>query len=599
MPAWLKRIYQSLEKSLFNTLTRKFAGNLLFMVLVVLVGFFILSWEQQQLNQLLTQHLHSSQANEAVQQIQTQSRRAYFLLIGITILAGAFIIFFLRFMVARPLRQISDIFHDIGGGRGDLSQDIPLITYDEIRTLSSNYNLFMKQLRTMVARIRQNGLNIAVESAKVSQKVSQSAAATREQQELADTIFNSSQETASATGEIAENTQDIQTSTSQQLDQARESLEELRQANDTMQNVSQRLAGFESLVEDLNKKSQGIEEVIGTIQSISNQTGLLALNAAVEAARAGQAGRSFAVVAEEVKNLASQVHKATEDIATTIHDMISSVGQTLEETRQINSQVHTTGTAVEHSCHRFESMVQDFEKTHDNLQRISASVEQLSASSDMVHQNIRQINNLSRNVGESMEAVQSYSGDLNQHTQTMQELVSRFHIGQGNLERILQKAQNYQQRFQEFLQHLYQQGVNIFDTQYQLIPDTDPPKYQVAYTDYFPSGVQQLYDQAVEEMPGGIFCLCVDQNGYGPTHNSFYSRPLTGDRETDLVQSRDRRLFNDPTGWAAAQNRESFLLQTYCRDTGQIMSDLSLPLKVQNRHWGAVRFGLDPEALLQ
>jgi methyl-accepting chemotaxis protein len=599
MPEWLKNIYQSLEETLFFTLTRKFSGNVLFMLLAVVAGFLLLRWEQGQVLELLQGQTDSAAALQEIEAVQAHSRKLFLLIIGAGAVAGVAIVLFLRFMVARPLRQISSILYQIGSGRGDLSRDIPLQTHDEIRTLSENYNHFMEQLRSMVAQIRRNGLLIAVESAKVGQQVVRSSEATRQQQELADTIYSSSRETAAATSEISDNTQSIQANTSGHLENARESLKDLQQANVTMQGVRERMVNFESLVEDLSEKSKGIEDVIGTIQGISNQTGLLALNAAVEAARAGQAGRSFSVVAEEVKKLAGEVHEVTEGISGIIHGMVQSVGQTLVEIRQISAQVQDTGAAVEHSYERFDSMVEGLEKTNDNLQRISASVEQLSASTDMVHQNITEIKNLSTGVDQSMTAVQEYSEDLNRNTQTMQELVSRFQIGRGNLEYNLNLARMYRERCQDFLEHLASRGVNVFDTRYRPIADTDPPKYETEYTRYFPEQLQPLYDDAVKNMAGGVFCLCVDQNGYAPTHNSFYSRPPSGDAEKDLTQSRDRRIFDDPTGIAAARNEENFLLQTYCRDTGVIMSDLSLPLIVQGRHWGAIRFGLNPEELLQ
>ncbi len=88
-------------------------------------------------------------------------------------------------------------------------------------------------------------------------------------------------------------------------------------------------------------------------------------------------------------------------------------------------------------------------------------------------------------------------------------------------------------------------------------------------------------------------------NGYAPTHNSKFSQPLTGDHEVDLLASRDKRMFNDPAGGRAARNRETFLLQTYMRDTGEVLSDLSLPILVDGKHWGGLRVGFDPGVLLK
>ena len=93
-------------------------------------------------------------------------------------------------------------------------------------------------------------------------------------------------------------------------------------------------------------------------------------------------------------------------------------------------------------------------------------------------------------------------------------------------------------------------------------------------------------------------CLCVDANGYAGTHNKRFSQPLTGDYEHDLLHSRDKRIFDDPTGIRCARNTNPFLLQTYARDTGEVLSDLALPIYVDDRHWGNVRLGFNPQVLL-
>ena len=198
----------------------------------------------------------------------------------------------------------------------------------------------------------------------------------------------------------------------------------------------------------------------------------------------------------------------------------------------------------------------------------------------------------------AMQQASAFSGELNDTTQTMQETVSNFKIGSGNFEQTLELARRYRELLQQRITAFAQQGLNLFDTQYRPIPGTDPVKYSTAYDGAFEQHLQAVYDEVVQKANGGLFCLCVDRNGYAPTHNSFYSQPPTGNPEQDLVNSRDKRMFNDPVGLAAAQNQNNFLLQTYCRDTGQVVSDLSLPIMINGRHWGAMRIGLDPQGLL-
>lgn len=148
------------------------------------------------------------------------------------------------------------------------------------------------------------------------------------------------------------------------------------------------------------------------------------------------------------------------------------------------------------------------------------------------------------------------------------------------------------------IQNLANKGINVFDKNYKKIPNTNPQKYHTDYDKYFETDLQPIYDRFMSEVPGTVFALAVDTNGYAPTHCSKYSKKPTGDYQTDLINSRDKRIFNDSTGLKASRNEKKFILQVYLRDTGEIIADLSMPLYVNNKHWGAFRVGLTPEMFL-
>jgi methyl-accepting chemotaxis protein len=136
----------------------------------------------------------------------------------------------------------------------------------------------------------------------------------------------------------------------------------------------------------------------------------------------------------------------------------------------------------------------------------------------------------------------------------------------------------------------------LFSFLYYPIPNTDPPKFNTDYdrlSDREGAGgfvdIQEtIYNRAPNVI---IFTVTVDKNGYLPTHNKRYSMPLTGNLASDLVNNRTKRIFNDRTGLAAAVNTAPFLIQNYQRDTGETMADLSVPVFIQGKHWGAVRIG--------
>jgi methyl-accepting chemotaxis protein len=135
---------------------------------------------------------------------------------------------------------------------------------------------------------------------------------------------------------------------------------------------------------------------------------------------------------------------------------------------------------------------------------------------------------------------------------------------------------------------------DIFDDKYVPIPGTDPPKYHTKYDAYLDRSIQAFEDEYLKD-DQVVFAVLVDRNGYLPTHNTKYSQPLTGDKEKDKVGNRTKRLFNDKVGLAAAQNQKDLLKQEYNRDTGERMWDISAPVFVNGKHWGAFRIGFSME----
>ncbi|PLX79326.1 MAG: HAMP domain-containing protein [Desulfuromonas sp.] len=135
---------------------------------------------------------------------------------------------------------------------------------------------------------------------------------------------------------------------------------------------------------------------------------------------------------------------------------------------------------------------------------------------------------------------------------------------------------------------------DAFDTEYVPIPGFEPAKYHTRYDFYLDKAILSLEDEFLKD-DSVVFAVAVDTNGYLPTHNTRYQQPITGDQQKDLVGNRTKRIFNDPVGIKAARNREEAFLQTYHRDTGEVMWDISTPIFVKGKHWGGFRIGFSLE----
>ncbi|HYS42775.1 MAG TPA: methyl-accepting chemotaxis protein [Geobacteraceae bacterium] len=134
----------------------------------------------------------------------------------------------------------------------------------------------------------------------------------------------------------------------------------------------------------------------------------------------------------------------------------------------------------------------------------------------------------------------------------------------------------------------------LFDQNYVPIPNTDPPKYHTRFDSYLDANIQDIEDEYLKDEQV-VYAILVDRNGYLPTHHRQNSQPLTGDPEKDRVGNRTKRIFNKEVELTAARNQEPFLKQVFLRDTGEKMWDLSAPVLVNGKHWGAVRIGFSME----
>jgi methyl-accepting chemotaxis protein len=551
----------------------------------------------------VSEMLRNSGANaESMQRISAMLDQGLNLMIGLTVVAllwNVLQITYIRYLILRPIRLISTIFDEIGRGEGDFSRNLPTISHDELRTLAESYNRFADKMREIISEVRKMSVNIAREAVVVKRTVAYTAERAGRQGEIAGAVFGASTEAIQAIHEVSNSTELISHSTDANLATARSSLNEMHEIVTKVVMVSDKLGAFNDTVGHLAQRSDSIRQIAGLIKDIADQTNLLALNAAIEAARAGEMGRGFAVVADEVRKLAERVNVATQEITDNIGSMIALVRETQSENEVINHDILQTRQVVERSSGEFQRMVGDFERTGDQLNQIAAAMEQLTATNGQVHEAVAQVHDLSNNVCSSMKDSEKSTQTLCQATESVQELVSRFKIGRGAFDINIDRVKEFRDQLQASLEGMQARGINVFDRDYRPVAGTNPQKYSVTYQDAYMRECQRMLDEALAGIKGGVYAVGVDINGFLTAHNTKYSKPMTGDYQTDLVGNRTCRKFEAPTELRAARNTLPMLLQTYIRDTGEVLCDIAMPIMVSGQHWGNVRVGCDSVALLE
>lgn len=479
----------------------------------------------------------------------------------------------------------------IADGNADLSHAVGTTGSDAAGRVSGNINRFFSRVRDLISHARERSVSIASDAARMNHLVQLTGDAVRRQEALAGDVFQSSNRVNQAVGEVAVNSEAIQGSTLNNLNLAQRSLEQMETVATTMRSTNQHIEHFSTTVGELHTSSMKINEIVSLINDISDQTNLLALNAAIEAARAGEAGRGFAVVADEVRKLAEKVKTATQVIGQNTQSMINLVADTSAKTQTIVAEVTKANGYVETSAADLTTMVGDFKRTTEQLAAISDAIGNLRESNQTIHGEVEEIRDHSVDISGRMKQCLDSAKTLRESTEDLQCTLADFRTGSSMFDTLHDKCTLFRDQVAAVLQKMNDRGVNIFDQQYKDIPGSNPKRFTTAYDGQCDTELTRMYDDLLRDVPGLTYSLSVDTNGYAPAHNGIFSNTPSGDPVIDLAKCRHKRIFNDPVGIKLAKNQKTSLFQTYVRDTGEILNDLSMPITINGRHWGAVRIG--------
>ncbi|SFR63892.1 methyl-accepting chemotaxis protein [Marinobacter daqiaonensis] len=488
-------------------------------------------------------------------------------------------------------RALVTVLRGINEDQGDLSRELP--REREGDETAEQFNQFIERLRTTLEELRTQTIGVSLSAARGRKLTEEAAQDAARQESYSETIFSSSEESSNAIQELARRTATIADANSRNLEVGRNSSTELQEAARLIAEVSTMMQEFQSTVGELHSTSDNISTILATVQEFSDQTNMLALNAAIEAARAGEQGRGFAVVADEVRTLAGKVGGAADQIGGLIGKMGKVVERTANGTSAMMSQAEKVQASVESSSEHFQNMIRDFETAHGDLLQISSAVEELSVVNRDVHERSTEIRSLGQKIRENMQHADTQTSDLVDSADETLHKLCQFRIGRGQLEATLEKVEARRDVIEAEIAKLVAKGVNMFDRNHKPIPGTNPQKFDVSYARPFQQACQHLIDEWARENDGALYCLPLDNKGYVAIHRSELSHPPSGNPEVDLQKSRHMRFFQTRD----IPHMGRFKLQSYIRDTGEVMFNLSVPIAPDGRYWGGLFIGLPATVL--